>query len=223
MSVWRLPEYPGTLLIRVSYDLLALIGSLAPGSPCPPTLSACPANGPVSRPPNRRRVAVSLGTPVAEKSAALADATTDRGAGEQRPFTRRSPAASGGHIGTITTSAADDRYAGISIRIVQQTLEPAPVGASLTGKEPTMADNVELVMRFHPVGGEDVSLLSNDFTDEAQALATIAQALDERHALVLTRARYNREAAESGMVINLANVVSVRVSNKDSDTTGQYL
>jgi len=25
------------------------------------------------------------------------------------------------------------------------------------------------------------------------------------------------------MVINLANVVSVRVSSKDSDTTGQYL
>ena len=85
-----------------------------------------------------------------------------------------------------------------------------------------MADKVELVMRFHPVGGEDVSLLSSDFADEAQALAAIARALDERHGLVLSQARYNREAAESGMVINLANVVSVRVSTKDSDTNGQY-
>ena len=86
-----------------------------------------------------------------------------------------------------------------------------------------MTDTVELVMRFHPVGGEDVSVLSNDFADEAQALEAIARALDGRRGLVLAKARYNREAGESGMVINLANIVSVRVSNKDSDTTGQYL
>ena len=86
-----------------------------------------------------------------------------------------------------------------------------------------MADNVEVVMRFHPVGGEDVSLLSKDFADEAQALEAVARALDERRALVLAQARYNREAGESGMVINLANVVSVRVSTTDSATTGQYL
>ncbi len=86
-----------------------------------------------------------------------------------------------------------------------------------------MPDNVELVMRFHPVGGEDVSVLSKDFAGEAQALEAIARALDERRGLVLAQARYNREAGESGMVINLANVVSVRVSTKDSDTTGQYL
>jgi hypothetical protein len=86
-----------------------------------------------------------------------------------------------------------------------------------------MADNVELVMRFHPVGGEDVSLLSKDFAGEAQALDAIARALDEHRGLVLAQARYNREAGESGMVINLANVVSVRVSSTDSDTTGQYL
>jgi len=86
-----------------------------------------------------------------------------------------------------------------------------------------LADNVELVMRFHPVGGEDVSLLSKDFAGEAQALDAIARALHERRGLVLAQARYNREAGESGMVINLANVVSVRVSSTDSDTTGQYL
>ena len=78
-------------------------------------------------------------------------------------------------------------------------------------------------MRFHPVGGEDVSLLSKDFAGEAQALDAIARALHERRGLVLAQARYNREAGESGMVINLANVVSVRVSSTDSDTTGQYL
>jgi hypothetical protein len=39
----------------------------------------------------------------------------------------------------------------------------------------------------------------------------------------LTHARYNRETGEAGMVINLANVVSVRVSRTDSDASGQYL
>jgi hypothetical protein len=78
-------------------------------------------------------------------------------------------------------------------------------------------------MRFHPVGGEDVSLLSVDFDDEAQALAAIARALDDRRSLVLHQARYNREAGQTGVVINLANMVSVRVSKIDSDTTGQYL
>jgi hypothetical protein len=86
-----------------------------------------------------------------------------------------------------------------------------------------MADNIELIMRFHPVGGEDVSLTSADFSGEAEALEAIARALDERRSLVLVRARYNREAGENGVVVNLANVVSVRVSKTDSDTTGQYL
>lgn len=92
-------------------------------------------------------------------------------------------------------------------------------------EEPALSDTLELVMRFHPVGGEDVSILSRDFTDEAQALEMIARAVDERRGLVLAHARYNREAGESGMVVNLANVVSVRVSttDSDSDTTGQYL
>jgi hypothetical protein len=85
-----------------------------------------------------------------------------------------------------------------------------------------LTDNRELVMRFHPVGGEDVSVLSRDFANEAQALEMIARALDERRGLVLAQARYNRESGESGMVINLANVVSVRVSTADSATTGQY-
>ncbi len=86
-----------------------------------------------------------------------------------------------------------------------------------------MADNIELIMRFHPVGGEDVSLISADFGGEAEALETIARALDQRRSLVSTHARYNRETGENGMVINLANVVSVRVSKTDSDASGQYL
>jgi hypothetical protein len=49
------------------------------------------------------------------------------------------------------------------------------------------------------------------------------EALDERRGLVLTRARYDREAGEIGVVINLANVVSVRVSKADGAATGQYL
>lgn len=86
-----------------------------------------------------------------------------------------------------------------------------------------MPDSVELILRFHPVGGEDVSVLSEDFGGEEEALEVIARAVDERRSLVLTRARYDREAAENGVVVNLANVVSVRVSKKDSATTGQYL
>lgn len=86
-----------------------------------------------------------------------------------------------------------------------------------------MPDNVELIMRFHPVGGEDVSVLSEDFAGEQEALETIARSMDERRSLLLTRAKYDREAGENGVVVNLANVVSVRVSMKDSATTGQYL
>ena len=86
-----------------------------------------------------------------------------------------------------------------------------------------MADNIELIMRFHPVGGEDVSVLSTDFASEAQALEAVAAAVDGQRSLVLAHARYNREAGENGMVVNLANVVSVRVSSRDSDATGQYL
>jgi len=48
-------------------------------------------------------------------------------------------------------------------------------------------------------------------------------ALDGQRSLVLRHARYNREVGENGMVINLANVVSVRVSSRDSDEAGQYL
>jgi hypothetical protein len=86
-----------------------------------------------------------------------------------------------------------------------------------------VADNFELIMRFHPVGGEDVTVLTADFNAQDEALEAIARALDERRSLVLTRARYNREVNENAVVINLANVVSVRVARKDSDTTGQYL
>jgi hypothetical protein len=83
--------------------------------------------------------------------------------------------------------------------------------------------NVELIMRFHPVGGEDLSLLTTDFDTPQDALDAIARALDERRSLVLMRARYNREASENAVVINLANVVSVRVAMNDSQTAGQYL
>jgi hypothetical protein len=86
-----------------------------------------------------------------------------------------------------------------------------------------VVDNIELIIRLHPVGGEDVSLLSADFGSPQEALEAIAHALDERHSLVLTRARDDREAGENGVVINLANVVSVRVSKTDGDTTSPYL
>jgi hypothetical protein len=84
-------------------------------------------------------------------------------------------------------------------------------------------ENIVLIMRFHPEGGEDVSVVSEDFAGEREALEAVARALDERRSLVLTHARYDRQADENGVIINLANVVSVRVSKTDSAATGQYL
>jgi len=84
-------------------------------------------------------------------------------------------------------------------------------------------DNIVLIMRFHPVNGEDVSVVCTDFGGEREAIETIARALDERRSLVLAHARYDREADENGVIINLANVLSVRVSATDSAATGQYL
>jgi hypothetical protein len=48
-------------------------------------------------------------------------------------------------------------------------------------------------------------------------------ALDGQRSLVLRHAKYHREADENGVIINLTNVVSVRVSKTDSAATGQYL
>ncbi|WP_371782632.1 hypothetical protein [Streptosporangium subroseum] len=86
-----------------------------------------------------------------------------------------------------------------------------------------MPENVVLSIRFHPVAGEDVYVMSGDFAGEAEALEAIAGALDERRSLVLTRTRYGSEADVNGMVVNLANVVSVRVSKPESVEAGQYL
>jgi membrane protease YdiL (CAAX protease family) len=58
-----------------------------------------------------------------------------------------------------------------------------------------MPDNVELIVRFHPVGGEDVSTTHVAAVDDA--LTTISRALDEHRSLILTRAKYNREATEN--------------------------
>jgi hypothetical protein len=78
-------------------------------------------------------------------------------------------------------------------------------------------------MRIHSVGGEDISLTTKDFGGEEEALQAVARALDERRSLVLAQATYNREGGENGVVVNLANVVSVQVTNQDSGTAGQYL
>ncbi|MFG2006739.1 hypothetical protein ACGFNU_47100 [Spirillospora sp. NPDC048911] len=86
-----------------------------------------------------------------------------------------------------------------------------------------MPDTNELIMRFHPVAGEDLTVSTTDFDTPAQALHAITQALDEHRSLSLTQARYNREPDLNAVVINLDNVVSVRVTSTDSATTGQYL
>jgi hypothetical protein len=86
-----------------------------------------------------------------------------------------------------------------------------------------VADKVILIMRFHPVGGEDVSVVCGDFTGENEALEAVAHAIDEHRSLVLNEARYEREPEENGVVINLANVVSMRVSKTEGAAAGQYL
>jgi len=57
----------------------------------------------------------------------------------------------------------------------------------------------------------------------AAPVEAVAHALDERRSLVLIHARNDREADENGVVINLANLVSVRLSRTDSAAAGQYL
>jgi hypothetical protein len=91
------------------------------------------------------------------------------------------------------------------------------------GKGPAVPDKIVLIMRFHPVGGEDVSVVCGEFSGEREAVEAVAHAIDERHSLVLHEARYEREPDEIGVVINLANVVSMRVSKAGGAVTGQYL
>jgi len=88
-----------------------------------------------------------------------------------------------------------------------------------------MPDNVELILRLHPMGGDDIALMTTDFASPAEALETIVRAVDEKRSLLLTGARFERETRESGVVVNLRNVVTVRVLEADhaETTTGQYL
>jgi hypothetical protein len=86
-----------------------------------------------------------------------------------------------------------------------------------------VADNAELLIRFHVVAGEDISVISRDFSDEREAMTAIGDAVNEHRGLRLLEARYDREADVTGLVVNLANVVSVWMSKKDSAATGQYL
>jgi hypothetical protein len=86
-----------------------------------------------------------------------------------------------------------------------------------------MLDKVVLIMRFHLLSGEDVSVASGDFDGEAEALQAIARAVEERRGLVLAQARYGGEGDVNGVVFNLANVVSVRVLKTAEAEAGEYL
>jgi hypothetical protein len=84
-------------------------------------------------------------------------------------------------------------------------------------------DNIVLIMRFHPLGGEDVSVVCEDFAGEREALEAVARALDERRRLVLTRARYDRQADETWRDHQPGQRVSVLLSKTDTAAAGQYL
>ena len=47
--------------------------------------------------------------------------------------------------------------------------------------------------------------------------------MNDQRSLLLTQAQYDGDAGVAGMVINLGNVVSVRVSSMATETTGPYL
>jgi uncharacterized protein YjaG (DUF416 family) len=89
-----------------------------------------------------------------------------------------------------------------------------------------MPDNAELIVRLHPANGEDIALWSRDFRGVTEALVAIGAAIDDRRSLSLTHVRYEGDTAESAVVINLANVVSVRVLETEASAapgSGQYL
>ncbi len=86
-----------------------------------------------------------------------------------------------------------------------------------------MTEPGELVLRFHPVAGEHITVMSCDFAGVQEAADAIGRAIDERHALVLNRARYDRESQIGSVVINTANIVTARVGRIDSVDSGQYL
>ncbi|GAA4128515.1 hypothetical protein [Actinomadura keratinilytica] len=81
----------------------------------------------------------------------------------------------------------------------------------------------ELIIRIHPVGGDDVSFVTADFAGLGQAVEVITRALNERRSLVLTQARSSREPDTSAVVINLANVIAARVSEKNGAAGRQIL
>src|SRR5260221_6320630 len=90
-------------------------------------------------------------------------------------------------------------------------------------KGPTVPDNVVLIMRFHPVGGEDVSVISEDFTGDHEALEAVGHALDQRRRLGVRHAREEPPTDENWILIHPANTRSGRASRADSAATGQYL
>ena len=102
------------------------------------------------------------------------------------------------------------------------TIKPGPsVAAGVSdSRDPEWVD---LFIRVHAVGGDDLLVVSRDFGSQQEATEAITRALDARHSLTLRRARFNRESAQSVVVLNMANVVAVRVAPTDSAATGQYL
>ena len=55
-----------------------------------------------------------------------------------------------------------------------------------------MPDNIVLIIcAFTRVGVEDVSVVSEEFGGEREALEAVAQALDDRRSLVMIQARYD--------------------------------
>lgn len=102
------------------------------------------------------------------------------------------------------------------------TAKPGLSGAAEVSDGPG-PERVDLFIRVHAVGGDDLLVVSRDFGSEQEATEAITRALDARRSLTLRRASFNRESAQSVVVLNLANVVAVRVAPTDSAATGQYL
>jgi hypothetical protein len=86
-----------------------------------------------------------------------------------------------------------------------------------------VADQNQLIIRLHPISGDDISITTSDFDSPKRALQTIGNALDQNRSLILTQARSNDGSKVGSVVVNLANVISIQVSANGSAATGQYL
>jgi hypothetical protein len=85
-----------------------------------------------------------------------------------------------------------------------------------------MSEDLALTIMIYPMAGEPFAVTTTDFDTEDQAVEHIASALTSATPLRLTD--HNDPEGNTTLVLNLANVIGVRVlSASATSQTGQYL